>query len=35
VFGARTGIAPGRYRKRKGLAEGAAAVDETDIEIHE
>lgn len=35
IFKKRTGMAPGRYRKRKGLAEGSPVVDESDIEIHE
>jgi two-component system response regulator YesN len=35
VFTKRAGTSPGRYRKRKGLAESDPRVDESNIEIHE
>ena len=35
VFKKRTGMAPGQYRRRRGLEDGQPAVDESNIEIHE
>lgn len=35
VFKKRTGLSPGRYRKRRGLPEATPRIDESDIEIHE